>query len=328
MKYIEHGGELSYPAPVVCEGGYFYNFFLEGTKENLVALCDRVFNTTSGGEATYYPLSHVMMVTVGRIPKIYSGTLNVGWSPEKQVIIWLVLAKVRKEGKVLIAERPVLFPVYTVVPDLYSLVSGREVFGFFKSYGWVDLPDDPAILNPESLSLDVFGLKKFGPDEEAQRWPLLSFNRISGGESPLKSWSGIRELFHELRPHLWGDEGPLVLPGLKFPISLMEDFFRHEMPLVFLKQFRDVTTDGGAAYQAIIEAPSPLTGLHVELMGEYDFQLADELAGYPLLKDLGLKSQKALISVKVKMDFQIGAGKVIWEVAKPPRPQHEILISL
>jgi hypothetical protein len=316
MKYVEHGGELSYPAPVVCEGGYFYNFFLEGDKESLVALCDRVFNTPSGGEAMYYPLTHVMMVTVGRIPKIYSGTLNVGWSPEKQVIIWLVLAKVRKEGSVLIAERPVLFPVYTVVPDLYSLVSGREVFGFFKSYGWVDLPDDPTVLNPASLSLDVFGLKAFGPDQEAQRWPLMAFNRISGGETPGMIWTGLRELFHDIRPHLWGDNGPMVIPGLSFPISLMEDFFHHEMPLVFLKQFRDVTADQNAAYQAIIEAPSPLTGLRVELMGEYDFVLADALASYPLTQDLGLKSQKALICVKVKMDFQIGAGKVIWEAGK------------
>jgi hypothetical protein len=313
MKYVEHGGELSYPAPVVCEGGYFYNFFLEGNKESLTALCDRVFNTTSGGEALYYPLTHVMMVTVGRIPKIYSSSLNVGWSPEKQVIIWLVLAKVRKEGSVMIAERPVLFPVYTVVPDLYSLVSGREVFGFFKSYGWVDLPDDPTVLNPETLSLDVFGLKKFGPDEEARRWPLLSFNRISGSEEPRRTWSGLKELFHHLRAHLWGHDGPLILPGLRFPVSMLEDFLHHEIPLVFLKQFRDVTVGGDAAYQAIVEAPSPLTGLHAELMDGYDFTLADALAGYPLAQDLGLKNQKALICIKVKMDFQIGAGKVIWE---------------
>jgi hypothetical protein len=313
MKYVEHGGELSYPAPVVCEGGYFYNFFLEATKENLAALCDRVFNTTSGGEAMYYPLTHVIMVTVGSIPKIYSGTLNVGWSPEKQVIIWLVLAKVKKEGSVLIAERPVLFPVYTMVPDLYSLVSGREVFGFFKSFGWVDLPDDPAVLNPPSLSLDVFGLKKFGPDEEAKRWPLLEFTRRSGSEGTGKTWSGLKELFHDIRPHLWGDEGPVILPGLGFPVSLLGDFLHHAMPLVFLKQFRDVTDDQNAAYQAIVEAPSPIHSLHAELMGEYDFSMAEALASYPLADDLGLKSQKAILSIKVKMDFEIGGGKIIWE---------------
>jgi hypothetical protein len=88
------------------------------------------------------------------------------------------------------------------------------------------------------------------------------------------------------------------------------------MPLVFMKQFRDVTADQNAAYQAIIEAPSPLTGLHAELMGDYDFVLADALASYPLTQDLGLKSQKALLCVKVKMDFQISPGKVIWEAGK------------
>lgn len=316
MKYVQHGGELSYPAPVVCEGGYFYNFFLEGARDNLVALCDRVFNNTTNGEAMYYPLTHVMMVTVGRIPKIYSGSENVGWSPEKQVIIWLVLAKVKKEGSVLIAERPVLFPVYTIVPDLYSLVSGREVFGFFKSYGWVDLPEDPAVINPDSLSLDVFGLKAFGPGEEARRWPLLKFTRRKADHSKGRTWSNIRELFNDIQPHLWGKEGPMILPGLRFPVSLFEDLLHHAVPLVFLKQFRDVTAGQDAAYQAVVEAPSPITSLHAERMDEYDFSISETLAGYPLAEDLGLKDQKALLCIRIKMDFSIGAGKVVWEAYK------------
>jgi hypothetical protein len=202
--------------------------------------------------------------------------------------------------------------VYTIVPDLYSLVSGREVFGFFKSYGWVDLPDDPAVLNPATLSLDVFGLKTFGPDQEAQRWPLLQFSRVGGDGAPGKTWSNLKELFKEVRPHLWSDDGPLILPGLRFPVSLIEDFLHRAMPLVFLKQFRDVTANENAAYQAIVEAPSPISGLHAELMGEYDFSLADTLASYPLAQDLGLKNQKALLCIKVKMDFEIGAGQIIW----------------
>lgn len=316
IKYVEHGGELSYPAPVVCDDGYFYNFFLKGKKDNLRDLCDRVFNNTSDGEAVYYPLTDVMMVTVGRIPKIYSGTLNVGWSPEKQVIIWLVLAKVKKDGKVMLAERPVLFPVYTVVPDVFSLISGREVFGFFKSYGWVDLPDDPGVVNPEKLSLDVFGLKEYGPDQEAKRWPLMEFQRQKESGKKGKTWSNLKEFFHDIRPHLFGHDGPIILPGLHFPISLFGDLIHHAMPLVFLKQFRDVTADQYAAYQAIIEAPCPITSLHAELMDDYNFTLADHLEGYPLAEDLGLYDQKAILSVKIKMNFQIGAGKVIWEAHK------------
>jgi hypothetical protein len=316
MKYVEHGGELSYPAPVVCEGGYFYNFFLRGSKDKIKALCDRVFNETSGGDVLYYPLSDVMMVTVGRIPKIYSGSLNVGWSPEKQVIIWLVLARARKRGSVLIAEKPVLFPAYTIVPDVYSLISGREVFGFFKSYGWVDLPDDETILNPEKLSLDVFGLKNFGPDQEAKRWPLIEFNQIHGEKKENKTWKNLKDLFNDVRPHLWGHEGPFVLPGLKFPISLFDDLLHHEIPLVFLKQFRDVTADQNAAYQAIIEAPSPIKSLHAELMGDYNFSITNQMEGYPLSTDLGLTDQKAIMCVKIKMDFNIGAGKVVWEAHK------------
>lgn len=315
INYVEHGGPLSFPAPVVCEGGFFYNFLLEGKKENLIAICDRYFNNPSGGEAMYYPLTHMMMVTMGSIPKIFSSTVNIGYSPEKQMIIWLVLARVKKVGPVLVAQYPVLFPVYTVVPDIYSLISGREVFGFFKSYGWVDVPKDPNLVNPEKIALDVFGLKEFGPDQEAQRWPLMQFDIVDKGVEP-STWTSVKDLFKAMRPHLFPHGDSVVFPGFHFPISLLDDLMHHEIPLVFLKQFRDVTADNQAAYQAIVESPCPFKNLHAEKMESYDFSIVNDLASYPLAQDLGLEDQKAVLGVKIKMDFQIGAGKIIWEATK------------
>lgn len=315
IEYIEHGGPLSFPAPVVCDHGYFSNFIVQGKKENLVAICDRYFNNPSGGEALYYPLTNMLLVTIGRIPKIYSSTINIGWSPEKQMIIWLFLARVKKEDGILVAKYPVLFPVYTVVPDIYSLISGREVFGFFKSYGWVDVPDDPDVVNPDKVSVDVFGLKEFGPDEEAKRYPLLKFDLAKEAKKP-SIWKSFKSLLKEIHPHLFPKSDTPVFPGFHFPLSLIHDFIHHEVPLVFLKQFRDITADNQAAYQAIVEAPCPYKNVHIERMGEYNLSLSDALESYPLYKDLGLTDQKPIFGVHVKMDFQISAGKIIWEAGK------------
>lgn len=320
--YVQHNGELSYPAPVVCEGCNLYGFILEGRHDNLEALCRRVFRDPSGGSVTYYPLTPYVMLTIGRIRKIYSSSLDVGWSPETQVIIWIPSAAVRQSGSILVAERLAFFPAYTIVGEIYSLVSGREVYGFFKSYGWVDVPESDDVINPPRLGLDVYGLKAFGPDSEAGRWPLLEVQRIGPGAAgqPASAWNTLEEVFHELKSVVAGAGKEIVIPGLDLPANLIHDLLHKEVPLVFLKQFRNAGSDGGAAYQAIIEAPTVVqrfTGLR--LIDEYQFNILNRLDSYPMADDLGLTSQKALLSFKLDMDFTVMQGKEMWNAAWPRR---------
>ena len=326
-EYVQHNGELSYPAPVVCEGVNLYGFILEGRHDNLEALCRRVFRDPSGGSVTYYPLTPYVMLTIGRIRKIYSSSLDVGWSPETQVIIWIPCAAVRQNGSILVAERLAFFPAYTIVGEIYSLVSGREVYGFFKSYGWVDVPESDDVINPPRLGLDVYGLKSFSPDSEAGRWPLLEVQRIGPGAAAetrhphagASAWNTLEEALHELKSVIAGTGKEIVIPGLELPANLIYDLIHKEVPLVFLKQFRNAGSDGGAAYQAIIEAPAVVqrfTGLR--LMDEYQFNILNRLDSYPMADDLGLTSQKALLSFKLDMDFTVMQGKEVWNAA----PRH------
>jgi len=284
----------------------------------LSAFCHGVFRDPSDGQVDYIPLTHYVMLTLGRINKIYSSSMNVGWSPETQAIFWVPVVVGRQVGPVFIAERVAMLPAYVVVHDMYSLVSGREVYGFFKSYGWIDVPDSDKVVSPEQLKLDVYGLKDFNPDNEATRWPLLEVNRIGNANSATGSqWKSLEEAFKELKATMKGLGKEIILPGLSLGPDLIKDLLHKEVPVAFLKQFRDVGTDGGAAYQAILEAPAivqRLTGFR--LIDEYQFSLVNHLDSYPLDNDLGLFSQKALMSFKLDMDFTFEAGRVFWQAGQ------------
>jgi hypothetical protein len=94
----------------------------------------------------------------------------------------------------------------------------------------------------------------------------------------------------------------------------------HDPTLVFLKQFRDVSCQTKACYQAIVEAP-----LTVHLLGaryqrlqpnRFEIRFAD-LASHPIATDLGL-APGALTPVnafQARFDFDIDLGEEVWRAA-------------
>jgi hypothetical protein len=107
---------------------------------------------------------------------------------------------------------------------------------------------------------------------------------------------------------------------MELPFAVVEDLARSALPMVTLKQIR--TPGGlGADHQAILETPVSLRRLRaVQLLDPYDLQVTPHLAGFPLGKDLGLQSQRALLSFKVELDFTIGNGRTIWRAEEPASP--------
>ena len=321
-QYVNHGADLSYPTPLMCEGTTLYGFILEGQLPNLLNLCQRAFYEPSGGQVYYYPLSRFFMLTVGYIQKIYSMSFNCGWTPEAQAIVWIPTAVVKPSGSKLIAERLAWFPAYTIVSNPYSLVSGREVIGFFKGFGWIDVPEGGDVINPARLSADVFGIKDFAPQSSAQRYPLFELTRLSGADGQAgNQWPTLEAAFNDLKAQLVNAGPDPVVPSLELGLNLIDDLLHKEVPLAFLKQFRNAAGDGGVSYQAILELPATVQHFRgIQLIDAYQFTLLNNLASYPLATDLGVASQKALLSFKLEMDFTIGDGAEIWNAAPVQRP--------
>lgn len=320
-QYVSHGGDLAYPGPVVCEGANLYGFILEGLPQNLQALCRKVFTDPSGGQADYFPISRYFMLTVGYIPKIYSPSFNVGYTSEAQAVVWIPTAAVKPSGSKLIAERFAMFPAYTIVSNPYSLATGREMSGFFKGFGWVDVPDTDTVINPARLGVDVFGVQHYRANSTTARYPLFELTRLGGADGQAgNEWATLESAFNDLRDHLKSHDPNPIVPSLELGLNLIDDLLHRAMPLVFLKQFRTAVNDGGAAYQAVLEEPTIIQRFRgIKLIDDYQFTLLNDIDSYPWAAELGVASQKAVVSFKLEMDFTIGAATEIWTAAQPQR---------
>jgi hypothetical protein len=300
-----------------------YAFILEADLEKLQAFCKQVFYDPSNGQAEYVPLSRFVMMTVGNIEKIIPSAPfdKIGYSSEGQVALWMFTAAVKRLGNVMIAERPAVFVPYIFVHNAFSFACGREVEGYPKSWGWFDFPEEANKETPppplDNFSLDIWGLKEYKPSAKVERTRLLEITRGDPvpGENRDTPWGTLGEVFDDLKSLVFDTdhEGTILLPGLQMADNLFQDLMKHQLPEVFMKQYRDVRNANNACYQAIVELPNVVkkfSGLPLPV--KYHLKL-EEVASHPIGQQLGLKSQESAFSFWLRMDFVVEDGKVIWQ---------------
>ena len=322
-KYVNYGGLTTVPSPFQSIGTTLYAFILEADLEKLRAFCKQVFTDPSNGQAEYVPLTRFVMMTVGNIEKIIPAAPydQIGYSSEGQVAFWMFTAAVKRLGNVMIAERPAVFVPYIFVHNAFSFACGREVEGYPKSWGWFDFPEGANKQTPppplEHFTLDTWGLKEYKPSAKVERTRLLEITRGDPvpGEIRHIPWSTLEEAFGDLKNLIFDtdDQGVILLPGLQMAENLFDDLLKHQLPEVFMKQYRDVRDANEACYQAIVELPNVVKKFSgLPLSDKYNLKL-EEVASHPLGQQLGLKSQESALSFWLKMDFVVEDGKVVWQ---------------
>src|SRR5205085_10690149 len=136
----DRGGDPSWQ-PFACNNTQMYGFFIPGDAAAIQNLIDRCLNRPTGGACDYRALSSHVLVTFADTKHLAPTTPPVmGWVPERSASIWIFAAAVKRELGVCVAERLVVFPAYVFVDIGWSLVMGREVYGFPKQDGPIELP--------------------------------------------------------------------------------------------------------------------------------------------------------------------------------------------
>ena len=138
--------------------------------------------------------------------------------------------------------------------------------------------------------------------------------------APEGSWSGLGEALHAIwdRAKVFFDA---ARSGLAWDVveNLARDLATGDVPMVFLKQFRDAADGTAACYQAIVEAPNRMTRDPVEagfLHGDWELAI-EQFPTVRLIDRLGLRVRadgklSALLHIWVKFGFTAEPGQVIW----------------
>jgi hypothetical protein len=305
--YVNYGGLATCPSPVDCEDSTLYGFFLEADNSALSSLCERVFSVPSGGAFDVRPLGSHVMLTFGIVQRIkpqLEPWSRMGYATESQVAFWVPVLVYEGNGAGPLPVSLGWFVPYMWVDNPLSLSGGREIYGFNKNWGWIDLPSPDAV---DRLKLDAFG-GDFNSSSPAGRHPLIEVTRAS------------TEALQRDAASEWHDLEGLtsVVKGFDVARGLPDELFRAIVdrsgpPQLFLKQFRSVAqgelasqqqiTDGGVTLKRISGRP---------LLAEFEFKLHD-LDSHPVRSELGVQSQTTSLAYEVEMDFVLDDGHVLWE---------------
>jgi hypothetical protein len=310
LTYVDYGALMTPPAPFRSLDTTLYGFWARVDEAKVSALCKKVFDQPSHGAVRCRPLGAHAMITWGFIGSVVSQTPDYdkrGAVTEPQVAVWVPVG-LREPGSR--DERFAMFIPYIWLDNPMSLATGRELFGYPKSWGW---PERPTPDGPQVWKLDVFGLN-YGGDAHAARHPLLEVRQRGALEDAVESdLSSLWEVARDAAGRLF--ESDRVLLDLELGPSFVDDLLHERMPGVFLKQFRDVRDGLGASLQQVVQADYEIVRLRAKpLLLEHELTV-HKLDSHPVGEELGLADQTLGLAYEVVMDFNVGAGRVLWDAA-------------
>jgi hypothetical protein len=144
----------------------------------------------------------------------------------------------------------------------------------------------------------------------------MSMTSTSGAVARGNAFGSVKEaaegVWSAVRAAGLGPSLDLVWDMIK---NMTEDLISGDVPMVFLKQFRDAGDDARACYQAVIEAPAHLQKWYGGgFCNAHDIVIAPA-DSHPIVAECGLAGSqlRADVGFWTKMDFVMQPGVVVAE---------------
>lgn len=325
--YVDYGGVNSIPGPIGCADTTMYAFFTRVSHERLQDLCDRMFAVPSGGEFRCTPrLGDVVMISFGTIGQITQTTTppfdRMGPMHERHACVWL---PVRCEGPPGTPENGACLP-YVWIDNPISFASGREEYGYAKSYGWANFEgcwptEDAEKARPESFSLDAYGYESDGDSPgykrlmDLERWKWRGAVEKEVGEEAREAHDPAQMVSLALQDLDAQDPGRRLLMDRDDDLT---EWLAEGVDQILLRQFRTPGSPRVAQTSQVLTAQAKIDedargakAFHARYYGRYKIH-ARELANQPLMSDLGLEPDSTAWCWRIRMNFGVEAPRVVW----------------
>ena len=279
-----------------------YGFFAKIDQLKVQNYIDSTLNLVATEELYFKGIGEYALLTFTDIEKIASLTApfsEQGWMQETDIIIWLPVAQVEKQGNDEDITHLYWYPAFICVNNIYALINGRETWGYNKYLCDYQMPSSVEVLTDFSVSLDCF--KHFSPTSKLQSQQLFTVMNTATVQN-----DGILSTFENFGEQVAslfdGDHLGIDLALLK---QLLHGFVNPQMDQILFKQFPD-GQGHNAVYQAVLHSPSEIKKIHQFKLLSGDYQLhLQQVDSFPLAQMFGLQlgSQAVHLPFYIKMDF-------------------------
>lgn len=305
--YVERDNEIVYRPPYLQKDAFLSSFIVGSPHEKQQAILDRDLNNLTGGSPYRYRavLDNVALVlaNIGQVRSTDPRDSTRGWVSEVDVC-WWILAAAEKDGKL---DHLVWYIPYIWVDSPYTMVNGRESFGFPKSFATSRIPKSETDLNGTFFA-DALVLPEFTPQTEVQSKRILELTL--GPHDPVTEIVDGIEAFVKVLEHVFKH----TISDAVLAAEMLAEALSGKMPVVYLKQFRDIVDPTAACYQAIIESNTTVHGFHGAGLLPFGFNVKTfPMASVDVAKHLGFdNSTRVEIAMWAKLDFSVDLGREIW----------------
>ena len=307
-------GEATVQVPITTTNATLYAFAFPSDRARIQQLVDSTLNQVAPGAFEYLVLgSHVLLCYMHCEHCV--SPANIGWQGDCETAFFIPLVEKPRDGSQPV--KLVIWVPYLLIDSPFGMLTGREVWGFNKTYGTTALPlgpDDPADFTSDTDISAV--LNNASPVE----WKTLLHLHRDGslGRQP-SVWSDgktvIQAIEHGLRPWdiTWKE-------GIELALDFVKLCMEGEVPFINVKQFRDATISERACLSQLVECDINATTLlgGGPLLGGFDLTIT-QCASHPIAADLALTRQNpdgtypASFGLWVKMNWEAGAGKIVFQ---------------
>ncbi|HXU31446.1 MAG TPA: NAD(P)-binding protein [Thermoanaerobaculia bacterium] len=294
--------------PFVARGTKMTIFPVAAKRASLQALCDR--HLQIGGPTLYRPLLPLALFYAQDNAAVEASEPSAAVR-ELDFGFLVPLLATEPDG----SARIVAFTPYLWVDTELACRAGREIYGYPKGEATLVLPPE----REGAYSVDgwVANAGRFEKRRLVEARPTEGKSHLfdlSAGLGPVGALAELVALFAAIG---LGDAVWALAKGA------LDDLASGQVPMIFLKQFRDIAEPNRACYQAIVEAEAKKLGdfrAGGRLHGSYKLEVADA-PSYPLASRLGLEGERTaggsvVVPVRcplwLEFDFVLGDGREVW----------------
>lgn len=308
-EFVNYNGMQSFPGPYYFRDVQANAFFVKADFEKLKAVCETMFGEPSDGEASYVPLSDMLMFSFIEITD--AGSIQrpkVSAENERELAIWIMLGKREKPGSDRIVSIAGFNP-FLVVNNPLAVIDGRTIYGYEKQYGLVTFPDE------DGDGSEKFIVKAWGGENLDVEWeyrPVVTLTPKGPKRGPGRVWNDVKGLIHLLKDGVGGLNFD-IHPTWSLAKDIAHDIWTETLPQVFLKQFRDIHDPTRAVYQAITEAPVKFSNVKgITIDRPFEMRI-DDLYNTAIAETLGLERVNQIdFGLSFTMDFTLENGREVW----------------